>query len=152
MASPVLRSREGLLPSTCWQCFFFFKAKILMASLTARVHCWLMVSWLFRTAYQLVDPLHYWCMRLFLLKCKILHLPLLNCIRLLLGQFSNEGEFNLSMNGSSISWSFRHPSQFCMISKFLKLMWLHPFIQIINEDGALCWPQNWSLGYLSSDW
>lgn len=72
-----------------------FKAKILMAFLTARVHCWLMISWLFKVAYKLVDPLQYCCMRLFLLKCKILHFPLLNFIRILFNQFSYEGEFNL---------------------------------------------------------
>ena len=68
-----------------------------LAFLAARAHCWLMVNLSStRTPRSLSaellsgrsTPSLYWCMGLFLPRCRTLHLPLLNLIRFLSAQMS----------------------------------------------------------------
>jgi len=69
--------------------------RIPLAALAARAHCWLMVKLLStRTPTSLSAELSsiryarslYWCIGLFLMRCRTLHLPLLSLIRFLSAQ------------------------------------------------------------------
>ena len=72
--------------------------RISLAFLAGRAHCWLMVNLSStRTPRSLSaellssrsTPSLYWCMALFLPRCRTLHLPLLNLIRFLFAQLSS---------------------------------------------------------------
>ena len=69
-----------------------------LAFLAARAHCWLMVNLSSTSTPRSLStellssrstPSLYWCMGLFLPRCRTLHLPLLNFIRFLSAQLSS---------------------------------------------------------------
>ena len=109
--------------------------RIPLAFLAARSHCWLMVNLSStRIPRSLSAELHssrsvpslYWCMRLFLPRCRTLRLPLLNLIRFLSAQLSSLSQ--VTLNGSTAFRCVYHTSQFGVISKPAEgtLLTLHP--------------------------
>ena len=95
-----------------------------LAFLAARAHCWLIVNLSstrtprFLSAELLSSrsiPSLYWCMGLFLPRCRTLHLPLLNLIRFLSAQLSSLSRCHWM--AAQPAWCIYHSSQFCVISK-----------------------------------
>ena len=86
------------LPRPAGHTLLLMHPRIPLAFLAARAHCWLMVNLSStRTPRSLSaellssrsTPSLYWCMGLFLPRCRTVHLPLLNLIRFLSAQLSS---------------------------------------------------------------
>ena len=125
--------------------------RIPLASLATRAHCWLMVNlWFPSTPRSLFTellssrsaPSLYWCMGLFLPRCRTLHLLLLNFIRFVSAQLSGLSRSRwMAAQPSGVS---ANSSQFCVISKLVEGT-LCPFIQVIDEEVEQDWAKYWAL-------
>ncbi|KAK4810782.1 hypothetical protein QYF61_008754, partial [Mycteria americana] len=114
-------------------------------ALAARAHCWLMFnlvstrtprSFSARLLSSWVAPSIYWCLGLFLPKCRTWHFPWLNCMRFLSAHFSSLlRSLWVAARPSGISAS---PPSFGVISKLAEGT-LCPSIHIINEDVEQDW-------------
>lgn len=87
-----------------------------------------------------------WSLRLFLLRHRTLHFPLLNFIRLLAAHFPS---LLFSLYGNTILLCISHSSQFCTICElaegaFCTIIW------VINEDFEQFWPWYQPLWYTTS--
>jgi len=73
----------------------------------------------------------YWCMGLFLSRCRSLHFPLLNFKRASFSPFLQPVQ--VLLDDSMMIWHVSHSSQIDVVSKLAEGM-LCPIIPIINEE------------------